>query len=480
MPPDTPPNLMVRFEQVFRLRALFVHPHRWLIAACAVLSTLPLFVTPIVPSLDGGNNVAVASILAHFNDAQYGFSANYTLNLVPGPYVLYYGPMAFLTTVLPATTAHRIYLGGLQLLLVWSLLAYLSAYRRPRILAILGFPLFWTYCTAVGFYACICSICFALFGLASLAGLHAGFTVRRLATAATFGLAAALAHHFGFVAFVAGALLTCLRFGAIATLPGASLLAISFLFAKQSGAKIAQEFRFEGYFMPFLQRLKALWAEYMFCVLDERWNATLTAGFALILILCFALARRAKQPNRRPAIIFFSALAVYFICPVHITQPIFWSLITPRFGLLLGLLAIGCIPSTRFSGWRLKVVGAACVALVGMNAIGVTAAYRSFGEEADVALSLVDQLPYNPSVHVQIDDQFADGISMHAWAKFAGYVQALRGGWNPRAWRNGWPYRWKANRRDRPREFTLRRCRDACRAIGPNMTCRGRWCLQKH
>jgi hypothetical protein len=194
------------------------HPFwKWLLAACALATAVPLWVTPHVPFTDLPQHVAAIGTLRHWFDPAWKSSEYFTLALGQTQYLLYYllgAALAF-----PFGTAERANLVLLSLTAIafpYSLRSLLRALGQDERLALFACPLFFSQALLIGFFNYVAAMPLVLWGLALAVRDAQAPTRRTLILLALDAVALFYLHLSAFVFFAPAAALASLGLPRIA------------------------------------------------------------------------------------------------------------------------------------------------------------------------------------------------------------------------------------------------------------------------
>lgn len=144
------------------------HPlWKWLLAACAAATVVPLWSAAHLPFTDLPQHVAAIGTLRHWWDPAWKSQEYFTLALGQTQYLLYYLVGAALA--FPLGTAERANLVLLSLTAIafpYSLRSLLRALKADTRLALFGCTLFWSQALLIGFFNYVSAMPLLLWGLA--------------------------------------------------------------------------------------------------------------------------------------------------------------------------------------------------------------------------------------------------------------------------------------------------------------------------
>jgi hypothetical protein len=122
-----------------------------LLALLTVASLVPIWCIAYHPLPDLPNHMAAASVLLHARDPNWDFSRYYALNLGVNPYWGYYGLVYVFGLVAGVDVANRIALSLYVIALPLGMLWIARRFGRSDYIALLAFPILWTYSFRMGF-----------------------------------------------------------------------------------------------------------------------------------------------------------------------------------------------------------------------------------------------------------------------------------------------------------------------------------------
>jgi hypothetical protein len=443
-----------------RARALLArHPA---LAACLAMAWIaalvPIWWPRFLPLLDQPNHLALIGIWHRLGDPAWGYQRFYTLHRPPVPYWGYYFPVHLLAYVFPIEVANKIYLSIYAAALPASVIAFGRRFGRSPWLALLTFPLVFSYSFGYGFITYCAGLPVVLFGLALLdAWLEQGGPAR-LAGALACAVAAYFLH---FMPWMLLGVCAAPLLVAGAGRPRRALAAAAGLLATVAFGWYV--FRDNAAHNPLFGRSKLEFDGRYERAIDcasQLYHRLLTAwpgrGDELTLLLLavawLAIAatgkRSADTPGEPrglrawyPELCFAICIAAYLLLPFHLKQPIEWWNVNARLpavaALFGALLPRGAIAGRR----RLLLVPALAASL--LYPVLLARQFRAFNARAAGMGRLMDQVPRGSSTLVLMFPPNTDPAldpEVVPFTEFHSYAQLLGGGYNPFQVATGFPF----------------------------------------
>jgi hypothetical protein len=168
---------------------------RWLVWTASVLLAAPMLVLRYLPMTDLPQYLAAGSILQHLHDPSWGYASYYepafgrTLSWLP------YGLLRLLSLALPLELALRVVVFATQLMLPIAVAQMLSACGKPRLYALLMFPMVYSSQFYWGLIASNLSLSMALCACGLV--MQAQRTLRQEVLLCSLGVAIAFTHAYG-------------------------------------------------------------------------------------------------------------------------------------------------------------------------------------------------------------------------------------------------------------------------------------------
>jgi hypothetical protein len=151
-----------RLWEHVRRQPLFVA----LFALGFVATSVPIWVTPILPQGDIYQHLAIAEIIHNYDAPGSIYPEHFELPDSIKPNLLYYYAVHWMGYLMPLEVASKLVLNAYVILLPLSLLALLTTFQRPRRLALFGFLFVYTGLFRTGFAGYLLSIPLYFFGIA--------------------------------------------------------------------------------------------------------------------------------------------------------------------------------------------------------------------------------------------------------------------------------------------------------------------------
>jgi hypothetical protein len=442
----------------------WIASHGWFVGAWLLLVwwfARPLWLPRVLPLHDLPNHLARIAIYHYLPDASWGFAPYYERTLGFVPYLAHYLPVHLLTYLTGnVVRANLIYMILYIAAVPWCGLVFAQVTGRDRRLAFLLLPLSLGLLFQWGFV----SFCVgAMLLLPSCALLYKTLdepTPRRAAI--LFALTSALyfCHVLPWAAFgVYTIVLGCVELGnrrwrsaVVASVAvGASLLwfGLGLLHARHSGYIGDKHFLAEWESPTrFLSHAPAFFD----ILAKERWDDWIHVGLMTGLLTLVLTDSEAATPARvrcRMPVLLLIFFVLGLATPFAIKRPFNWWMINQRFFMLIAVVAC-MLPRGKITGWR-SVVLIVCIAGSTLLPWRIGRAYVDFSRRAEPIVNLIGKTPRGSNtlllhtVHPGTDKRtFDDPVlapGMTVWRELYNYPTALRGGFDPYLYDDGFPVR---------------------------------------
>jgi hypothetical protein len=455
---------------------------RWLLAAAAVASIVPLFCARHLPMADLPEHVATMATLRHWGDPAWANQEYFELaGITKTPYWLYHVTGALLSVITgSAERANLVLLAAVGLAYPYALRALLRALGRDERLALFGCALFWTQNLTVGLLNFVASVPLLLYGLSLVVRQVQAPSWRRWAGLALVSVAILYLHLSAFALFVAqGVILTWLlptpkpfesaaNLAKLASLSGeltarlrslprrvawlvpAAACAVMIFAAGRAGASSGAATESDVHFTPRLELLRSLPA-WLFDAFHSKVDDVI--GWLLIatLVVLVVTSRRAvdhaeRWRSRCVQVLFAVALIVWFAMPGRVGA--YALLLDVRMSVFVALFAV-LLPRPR-----IDLRGTVPLALVGAlslaASINVVHEVRAFErDEVGSFDELLRQLPHGRRLLSLNFQPRSTHVNANPFGYFGSYYRARYGGVASFSFNEvpHWPVQYRADQR---------------------------------
>lgn len=408
------------------------------VVACACAALAPLLVARDVPLVDLPAHLAVVDVWNRYHDPARGYEALYSVHLVPGPYWVFYGFLHVVGAVLPLRWAAKLFIALTILGQSLGLAALLRQHRAPPLLALAGFTIAWNTNIMWGFVAYCGGVGPLLYGYALLSRYQqaSGAARRRLLIAnMLLGASFVFMHPLLLLLWAAGVLVYTGWRAIYVGLPSAIVLAGCTLASFAGTATLARGGKIDGVWWPVMVNLKNFLRVQVIGIQPETWRWPILLGLGGVLVAALLLSRRRPEPRDfRPYALVAVIVALYFVLPRHIYQPLTFVGVNLRLEIIIVLVAFVVVAGRALEGWRELVVIVPLVALTLAYHVDLTRRVAAFGARERDFYELVDRAPPGAEIATLIYDADDPALGYRAWRKFAAYVFLERGGYTNALW----------------------------------------------
>lgn len=377
---------------------------------CALLASLPLFVTGPLPMADLPEHIAQVSIWKHFGDACHRFAATFEIHWST-PYLLGYAIARALAGFMSSAAAVKATVWAAVLLLPLSMRALLRRGGGDPGWSLLGFLLAYGYSFYWGFFNFSLALPLGIFFLALLFDERPRPVAIGALAIVLLG-AHALVLLFCIGATVAVAVARRSWRTALPVLPAAVLLAAWTLYMRQVEGSVH---------MPTVWSITVERLTYLPSALVA--NAWESAAIPIVLAVALAVAVTRPRVTRDPARWLLAALAlvVYFVAPFFAFGTV---CLYPRFAVMIVVTALFLFAPAR----ALALSGSIVFLLVAVWMLVLTNRFQRFGDDAARFEEIVDALPAGRRVILLRNDVGSDAVPGPVFSHFAALYQARKGG----------------------------------------------------
>jgi hypothetical protein len=447
-----------RDEQAFRIVYVLL----------CIAALVPIWRVRMLPLLDEPNHLGAMYIWHHFGDPAARLSDFYKLNIGLVPYLAHYGLAHLAAFGLGIEAGNKLVLSIYVLALPLTALVWCRRTRRSPWLAVLAFPLNYSYAWAHGFHAFNLAVVACFGALCAIdAYLERPTWGRAIATLA-LSLACYLGHPlpFLFLGLCVPLLWIAHRLRPWRALALAALLAPSAYLCWRAVNSVAMNPMAKGHHRPLREGVHLPWREMLSRL--PRYTLDSVSGdldVAVFWILCgvtvltavFGLALRFRptpegpplwrrliargRPLRdhRSALLIVAALVLYLFLPLNQTKPMEWWFVSGRFAPVMCFFFF-LLPATSLAGWRALLVAPAALAALVLP-LHISQKYVEFNHRAAPFVRLVGQTrPGSNVLFLAIGPRGDPAVNVDAYNQFGSWVQVLHGGFSPSAWNSGFPY----------------------------------------
>jgi hypothetical protein len=402
----------------------------WGTIAIVILTALPALVLEYLPMTDLPQHIALASILAHHQDAAYGFEAYYSVEWFHTPYVLPYALAVALGNIMPLAVAMRIVVFLSIVAYPLGIVALLRAANKPVWFALLAIPIVYNRAFFWGFIAFELGIGLAIAAFACLVSEHKSRA--RDGLFALLTLAATFCHVYGLAFLVAltGLYAVVGGWASLRTRPW-NLAPILIGIALWAWKSTAQSGYGVSYSPPLGLRVQELGRSILGGYQDRSELIILGLAFAGWLALAHATLPvtrdriRALSPIERVAYLaFVGNLIAYFVLPqsTHTAKFIHFR---------HAFLALALLPLCASA----RSLAKASFLVRALPLIATTAAILNswfhfilFDREARTFTPIVAALPNAPKVVSLVFERNGQWMATDPYLHFVAYAQAEKGG----------------------------------------------------
>ena len=400
----------------------------------------PLFVTPILPLVDMGTNIGMASLM---NDALFTKGVvhdHYFINPRIVPYWTVYTFMSTVEALAGPFVAVKVTVGLVVMWLPLSVLRLMRAFGRSPRLGLWAFLLTWDTNLYWGWITFQCGMVMALW---AIAWIYETRTWRDALKVLPLTITVALTHiHAVVLALAVGGVLSLIKrpfLKSVANhaiaLGGCVLLIAPWVWGKLHPAPnqpARGPLNWEQHPLP--QKLGNLF-RYTIDVIPTDGAGLMTYAFILLLLgpalfMLFRPRSVGQVTRAAPVAFLIGAAALYLVVPFQISGPVdhWWTY--PRFGtyVLVGLLLV---PRPRLDGWRwLAVVPGVVMAFFVHR--GIQKQFKDYGDYVKPYLEIIAALPRNQLMYpLDLDDYRFRGTHDAVLGQLHGYAAAAKSCFDP-------------------------------------------------
>jgi hypothetical protein len=408
----------------------------------------------ILPLLDEPNHLSAAFILHHIDDAWARLGSFYEVSIPNVPYLAYYLLVHLVAYAVGIEIANKIVLSAYVLAVPLAALVWTRRTARSPWLAILAFPLAYSFSWARGFHPFNVGLGVFLFALAAFDAFlerprpTAGMAVLLLALACDFGHPLAVLALYASVPVLVFAHRPPRRraaLGLLLLLPGAALFAWQIARPQvhwvapvaEGGPRIAFEHKSAAHMLRFFPRHTL---DSVSGPLDVGAFWLLVASAVLLLAADVVTREKGARPTlrasvfrHRAALIGAVMLALYFAVPYELQRPFTWWFVGGRYA-PLACFFFFLVPSGDARGRRFFLfVPALCAAL--FLPVHITGKYAAFNERARPFLRMVARArPGTDILFLSMRPRTDPAVDWEVYNQMAAWVQILHGGYSPSGW----------------------------------------------
>ena len=425
---------------------------RWLLIPFALAAIAPFLWTRFPPLIDSGLHAAAAAVWHHIRDPEWHFREYYQLSVGLAPYAAYYGAVHLLGYLVGVEPAARIFVFAAALgvpALSWLLLRELD---RPRTTAVLSFALIYTFSFNSGFIAFCVGVNLALAGWILFLRTLKQPTPGRWLLGAMLGVTTYFFHILAWGIWGAGMLL----FGALALrergwrrvfMPWLAAVpsVVAGAWVTMRGTKLhmgnvgALHFKHTDWRYDLSQFFEWTWDA---CTNDASKTVGTVFTLAATLLALVGLRRLRGVQWGLPLLAVFCG-ACYFVMPRSVVSPGYWWGINVRFAVPCVLLV--CLSIGELRTLASRTLFAACLLSGAWLLVDANRHWWGTREKA-LAFERIAKIPnQGDRVFFLMHQPHHDEHYKVPYKRytFAGYYQAMRGGFLAWNFDDGFPLRYK-------------------------------------
>lgn len=456
---------IVRVECLISMRNIWVFFRRYpafsaIFLLCCVISILPVWLVQYVPFLDWPQHVGMVAFLRYQHDPLWGF-ATYavTRGEWAATYVVFYYLSAWLAYLMPVEAACKVVLCLYMVGTPAAGIFLLRSMRIPPWAALLLFVPVYNWPLFMGFFPYVQSFPFLLLGLGLMIRLGRQFRWQPGLALIVVTLLLFWSHVFAYLVFgYFSLLILCFwRFRnftqrwktSLLWIPSLLLMAkwMHVLLLARSGGPALQQIAsgdnhpgsswWQATYRPWVEKLQSLvvhfneayhgdWEQKVFWF----WVA------CLVWLLVVGLLLRGWRhicgdvslpwPWWQAGMLLFATLLLYFAMPMGLFG-VWWAL-SPRLVVLLGLIAIVCLPPLFVRQSTAVLLYLPVLWLSLWHANMQYRSFRAFDQEARPVNQVLQALPYGARVYGLIFSPWSRVTTEAAYMHFPVYALVQRGG----------------------------------------------------